>query len=363
MEYIYNIDKICHKNIESLKIKKNRKIYICFYQVLFKINSSQENPFLQYLLYKYPKEDDVNEIVTFPFVKYTSGNIKSLVKTRIKNITNVENPEYKGYIEFNENLFVFFGMENKNYIFKKLQEQNKFWFVNIDEICNQRKIIYYDIHDSVTNLFLNNSELIYLYDKNNNKLEIPTTAYRGDHIDILTYLAVFGQRRSTRSRFGPFYTLGTLNWAIKYAGWSKNYQKHTFQGKAITDNNGKYLKGGIIRYALFLGDLEKNYVLINNNKNYFKYLIDYQDIDRDLSKTQIEEFQRRKIKETGKWAAHYSSIIIPKIKYKKNSGYFNINTEYIISDSNNKITLSIHEINTKFLPPVWNPLYNNYKLI
>ena len=42
--------------------------------------------------------------------------------------------------------------------------------------------------------------------------------------------------------------------------------------------------------------------------------------------------------------SHYNSIVIPKVKYKNNSGYFNINTEYIISDSNNKITLSIHEI-------------------
>ena len=363
MEYIYNIDKVCRKNIESLKIEKNSKIYICFYQVLFKINSIHENPFLQYLMYKYQKEDDVDELVSFPFVKYTSGSIKTLVKTTIKNITKVENPIYKGYIQYEGNLFVFYGAEQDNYVFKQLQSRNKYWFATIDEICNQRRLIYYDIHESVTRLFLQHSDLIYLYDKNNNPLEIPTIAYRGDHNYILTYLAVFGQRRSTRSRFGPFYTLGTIQWAMKYAGWSKNYQKHIFQGKAISDNNGKYLKGGIIRYAIFLGDLEKNYVLVNNSKNYFKYLIDYQDTDKDLTKKQVEEFERRKIKETGKWATHYNSIVIPKVKYKNNSGYFNINTEYIISDSNNKITLSIHEIDTNSLPPVWNPLYNNYKLL
>ena len=45
MEYIYNIDKVCQKNIESLKIEKNRKIYICFIKCYFKINSTNENHF------------------------------------------------------------------------------------------------------------------------------------------------------------------------------------------------------------------------------------------------------------------------------------------------------------------------------
>ena len=69
------------------------------------------------------------------------------------------------------------------------------------------------------------------------------------------------------------------------------------------------------------------------------------------------------MKETGKWSSHYKSLVIPKIKYTKNTGYFNINTEYIISDSNNKISLSIHEIDSKSLGPIWVPLHNNYKIL
>ena len=36
--------------------------------------------------------------LTFPFVNYTSGSVKKLVKTTIKNITKVDNAIYKGYI-------------------------------------------------------------------------------------------------------------------------------------------------------------------------------------------------------------------------------------------------------------------------
>ena len=52
MNYIYNIDNVLKKNIESLRIKPNTQIHICLYQVLFKINSTMENPFLQYLNYE-----------------------------------------------------------------------------------------------------------------------------------------------------------------------------------------------------------------------------------------------------------------------------------------------------------------------
>ena len=77
----------------------------------------------------------------------------------------------------------------------------------------------------------------------------------------------------------------------------------------------------------------------------------------------MESYQRRKMKETGKWSSHFKSLVIPKVKYSKNSGYFNINTEYIISDGDNKISLSIHEINSKSLGPIWDPLNNYYKLL
>jgi hypothetical protein len=363
MEYIYNINKILKKNIDTEGIEPNTQIHICLYQVLFKNNSTFENPYLQYLMYKYQKSDNVNEVFTFPFINYKGGNIRSIIKKVIKGISGIENPIYKGFKMYEGNIFVFFEHINTNYVFKQLQSTNKYWFVLMDEICNKRKVLNYNIHSSVTQLFLENPDLIYLYDNKNNTFEIPTVAYRGDHIDILAYLAAFGQRRSTRSRFGPFYTLGTINWALRYAGWSKNYQKHVFQGKSISDNNGKYNKCGLIRYAIFLGDLEKYYVLLNNKKNYFNYLLEHQDTNKDLSKSELEVFERRKMKETGKWSSHYKSLVIPKIKYTKNTGYFNINTEYIISDSNNKISLSIHEIDSKSLGPIWVPLHNNYKIL
>lgn len=361
MNYTYNIDKILNKNLNEIVNSKGRRIFICIYETLFKINSKMENPFLQYLLYKYNKTDDIDEILTFPFFESKSNNLLKESKDFVNKL--IINGEYKGYIIFKNNVYVFFGRENREFNFKKLQSNNKYWWCLIDEICNKKKVVTYDVHLSIVHLFLSNPELIYLYDKNNKKLETPIVAYKGDHIDIINYLAAFGQRRSTRSRFGPFYTLGTFNWAIRWCGWSKNYQKHIFKGKNISDEFGKYYKGGIIRYAIFLGNLEDLYVVINNKKNYFKYLINFWDENNTKTKKEIDDYRKKREKETGKWANHYKSLTIPKIKFKNIDGYFNINTEYIISNNNNKITLSIHEIDINSLKNNWDPFYENYRIL
>ena len=361
MNYTYSIDDVVSKNEIQETLKKGDKIFICVYEVLFKINSTGENPFIQYLLYKYSKSDSLGEILTFPFITYTSGNV---LKTASKYVNELLDNTYnlKGHLNFNGNMYIFFGKENRNFVFKKLQSNNKFWWCLMDEICNKKRVVNYLIHESVPKLFYNNENLIYLYN-NKGQVEIPIVVYRGDHIDIIPYLATFGQRRSTRSRFGPFYTFGTFKWSIRWAGWSRTYEKHIFNNKAISDDNGKYYKGGIIRYAIFLDDLEKNHVVMDTKKEYFKKLIEWFDGNKDKSKKEKDEWYSFLRQNTGKWSTTFTSLIVPKIKFKNLSGYFNINTEFIISDHKKKITLSIHELDNSSLKTVWDPLYENYQIL
>ena len=64
----------------------------------------------------------------------------------------------------------------------------------------------------------------------------------------------------------------------------------------------------------------------------------------------------------GKWADKYDSLFIPKIKYKKIDGYYNINPVYIIKDFSQQIPLSIHSLDTKTLKSNWDPFFNKYSL-
>ena len=73
MNYTYNIKNILNKNLSNIKIERKAKVFLCIYEVLFKINSTMENPFLQYLMYKYQKSDNMDEILMFPF--YTMSKL------------------------------------------------------------------------------------------------------------------------------------------------------------------------------------------------------------------------------------------------------------------------------------------------
>lgn len=361
MEYTYKINKLLRSSISDLRVESGDEVFICIYEVLFKINSSKENPFLQYLMYKYPKSSDSGELMVFPFFRYTKGDVLDESKKVVNQLLN-ESVDFKGYMKFENKTYMFFGRENTGFTFKQLQSSNKYWWCLMDEICNKKEVIHYPVHKSVYRLFLSNPNLIYLYEQTGAIYETPVVAFIGNHQDINAYVAAFGIRRSTASRFGPFFTLGTFNRAIRYAGWSSNYQKHIFRGTAVSDDSGKYFKGGVIRYATFLGDLENYYVIMNNN-NYFENLFKYWDKRGDTSKRELEKQEEKLKKETGKWSTHFKSLVVPKIKLSKSDNYFNINTEYIVSDNNSLIALSIHEVDNKTLLPIWDPLNKNYRIL
>jgi hypothetical protein len=361
MEYTYKINKSLKSNISDLHVNNGDEVFICIYEILFKINSSKENPFLQYLMYKYPKTEKNDELMVFPFFRYSKGNVLDETKKMVKQLVN-EDVKFKGYMKFEGKVYMFFGRENKSFTFKQLQSTNKYWWCLMDEICNKKQVIHYPIHKSAYRLFLSNPNLIYLYESTGAIFETPVVAFIGNHYDVTSYVAAFGLRRSTASRFGPFFTLGTFNRAVRYAGWTGNYQKHIFRGKAISDDNGKYFKGGIIRYATFLGDLENYYVIMNNN-NYFENLFKYWDKGGDISEKKLEKQEENLENETGKWSTHFKSLVVPKIKLSKTQMYFNINTEYIVSDNNSIIALSIHEVDNNTLLPIWDPLDKNYRIL
>jgi len=361
MDYIYKLDDILERDVSKIKSPNGCKVFVCLYKILFKINSTKEGGFLQYLLYKYKKTDECGEIMSFPFLIKTTDMLKKSNElcTHLSN-----NPtKYKGFLEFEGNVYIFYNDVGSISTICKLQSTDKYWWCLIDEICNNQTVIHYPVNDSVCKLFYNFPNLIYLY-KGNRLLETPTVVFKGSHLDITSYLAAFGQRVSSRSRFGPYYTLGTYNWSIRWAGWSRGYKKHIFNNKNISDNNGKYKKGGVIRMAIFLGHLEHIEVIFNNKSSYFNDLISWYD-DETGKKTKKEKdvYYGNAWKNTGKWALQFNAIIVPKVKYKNIDSYFNINTEFIVTNNNDKKTLSIHELDMSTIKENWDPLCKNYKIL
>jgi hypothetical protein len=355
MNYTYKIESELKNDFKNLKPIKGTKVFVCIYNILYKIK--KKNPWLRYLLYKYSKKE--GNLMTFPFFDYDENIINEADNMVFKLVNSTI--KSKGYIQNENGIFIFYHQETEYFVFEKLYESQNYWWAIIDEICNLRKVLYFKIHKSVTNLFLSNKQLIFLYD-GEKKYETPIITFKGDHLELIPYIAVFGIRPSTRSRFGPFYTSGTYNWAIRFAGWSRGYRQQEWYGDIITDKNGKFKKGGIIRLVTFLGKLDEQIITLYDKKDYFYPLIKWYDDIKAKSNKELEKYKKNK-KQIGKWALKNHTLIVPKIKYTKDIGYFNINTEYIIDDGDNQITLSVHELKMDTLKVNWDPLYEGYEIL
>ncbi len=166
-----------------------------------------------------------------------------------------------------------------------------------------------------------------------------------------------GLRANNTSIYGTYYYLGAFTYAVKHGIWTTNYKQRNLLKNNISDTNGKYHNGGIIRYAIFLKN--NKYILYRKNNPFYTYInnLDTTDII-DMSK------QKKNVKTIkSNWAEKYNSLSISSIKYKHLSGYFNINSQYIIRNLNQQKPLSCHELDVKNVGNVYDPLFKNYNIL
>ena len=221
-------------------------IYICAY----KINTSGAIPFIQYLLYK---NDTLNfpsfkPILNYPFASTASTMLSFLLKSTKTDYT------YNGSLIMDDDLYLFFDISNETITGPKL------WLSLMDEIINYNNICNFQIESTVSALFLNNNQLLILHDTDGNPYETPIVAFSGQHDSLLNFTFVFGVSDIETS---GNYSFTDYQHSIKNGGWSKTGLPEIKYGKLITENeHGRYIKGGIVRFALFLGKNE----IINNTE-------------------------------------------------------------------------------------------------
>ena len=112
------------------------------------------NPFLSYLLFKY---NDKKEQFIFPFKYLKIKNPNTVADSLTKTVTNQKLE--KGFIIHDNDIYYFYKDDtnslNVDYIYKK----QELWWAIIDEICNHRKILFYNIHPTTYSIFYNFSFL------------------------------------------------------------------------------------------------------------------------------------------------------------------------------------------------------------
>ena len=172
---------------------------------------------------------------------------------------------------------------------------------------------------------------------------------------MIPYTASLGLRSSPYKTFGPYYYFTNYIKSIHWGSFTSNYKDRTIFNKKVTDNTGKYNQGGIIRFALFLDNYDcLTYTKNNQYYDLFTYL------DSNVLSKQTKKKHKQKTHGLGEWTEKFDSIVLGNIKYKNLSGYFNINTEYIVKNFEQQISLSTHEIDKNTVKHNWDPTYLNY---
>lgn len=347
---------ILNKNTKNISYKNNDAVFICLFQIIQNsTNNTVYKPYLSFLFYKYHENN--NEQIIFPFKVVKNNKHPFKISNNLINQLIDGETTFKGFLTHNNSHFFFYQLNNQYNPILLMKRNQQLWWAIIDEICNKKKILNFEFSPICYELFYNNPSLINILDINNDKIEIPVVSFYGGPAEIIPYAAAVGIRANASTTYGSFYYTKSFNGCMKNSLFTSNYRERNIFSKIISDKNGKYFQGAVIRFAAFLSN--NRHILYRKTDPFFYFIKEYDNFQNELS----DEKLKNKTKELkGKWAQKYDSLTISKIKLNNLTGYFNYEPTYIIKSQKQLVTLSYHLIDMKLTPPTWNPHYNNYKI-
>lgn len=286
-KYTYLISNDANRDIlmndiisSNLNIHGNLNI-LCYHVT----NKSGKYPFIQVMLEIQPFFTSINEQFSLPSIQlnHQSSNLATTVINKVKNNlfelgcdpSTLDSDAFIGVINNNSLLLVDISSID---IFRiSNTKKNTTWFALPTEIMNTESICNIPIASSVTNLFLSIPKLGMLHNPDDNSMyPLPDAVYTGSHFKKVEYCSVFGMsKRQVYSSCGEyFYFYRIFEDAVREGGWSNNINDTNINDTNINDINnnklvdneyGRYVRGGINRYALFPG----NYVTHVEKTNRF----------------------------------------------------------------------------------------------
>jgi len=330
-KYFYEIENVTNNNLEDY-IKNSRplkKINICPYQ----INNSGLKPFLQFFLRK-NNNKKLDFISCEWLYDYNSiiNKCYKILEVLFLSYMKISCYEYKGFIEDDNQLYIFFDCSNSKIGVHSLHKNSEIWLVLIDEIMNSKHVCNYTIEENVVDIFLKNYELLYLKNENNIKYENPICGYTWKCNEKIQFVSIFGESRNTEiddALLGPYYYFTSYDNAINNI-------------KIDKDSKKKY---GIIRFALFMGNMKVPLNLKDDNPDESKETMLLLMKDKTAS---TKEY--RKIRDLlnisdrdGKWSEYYDSVCICKLNFEEDVEY---NLPYfVVKIYEQQLPLSYHIIN------------------
>ena len=221
--------------------------------LVYSINKNAYKPFLEFMLYK--SSDD--ETFYFPNFSQSTSKYDMLdnASLLLDNLFGHGLCEFKGRLVespsmndvksayINERVILLYELKEKNDTVTRFRSSDTLWWGTVSEVFNYRKILFYNISDTVTDVFLAYPEAIKLFHKAS-LIETPMVVFNGSDSNSAKYNAVFSIKKSNiESRYGPFYYFTDLYNSMRYACYD-------------IETNEKNAKGGLVRFVIYPGKMK-----------------------------------------------------------------------------------------------------------
>jgi hypothetical protein len=336
-----NIDNYLKENMVS-------NVEICG----FEIDNSGGAPFIKYLLEKdllfnsmiFPTESlNNNDMSSEGLIVFTKIKLFSLL--RLANYNEyISKIEFKGFYVLDDSVKIFYDVTECKLNLDDIYKSSPVWFCLIDEIVNHRHILNYVFDDEVTNFFENNHEFCFLRDDSNIIYEVPILAYTGSKGSMLNFTHVFGVScKDKNSILGPYFYFTDFKNAVREGCWNAENKAEKKKGILITDNeHGRYVNGGVVRFALFLGKTKTIENLQNDDND--MSLVKKERLNDVTLNQNIEVLTMRISDHDGKWTENYDSAFIGDIVLD-NGEHLKNTPIFVVKNYNQQIPLSYHYIN------------------
>ena len=332
IKYYYYPIEFLNKDIENISI--NKKINMC----IFTVNTEISKPFLLFLLH--------NNKGNFDWPYFTSKkNVKSECEDKLINLQILNDTEFSGYIEKDDEIFVFYKLIDNFDYDQNIKSTTPFWFTTMFEILFCRRVLYYKVESSVYSIFIKERRLQYLLDKNNLYYQIPLIMFNGVPSHKLDFYLQAGLLKASISASqGPYYYFANYLRAAKFASWNVmgGYKEQESGGEIITDNEfGRYIKGGIIRFIVYPG---KTKVIMNRP---------WDEKNKQTDKSEMSEEKKKVYDTKGNWVNDYDSVLLGPVNVDNKTLHNGVSLT--VKSFYQYKSLSYHYLDKKTVPQQYSP--------
>ena len=354
---------------DHVDLPLDSRVDMCIYRIR---RNKSSIPFLEFLLYLDGNATDKGgSKLTFPYIlsKHTKGGVVDQCTAPLRALFAANENEllddvvkYDGYIytKREKRCTLFFNQlhdEPAGTSTPFMSSKNRWWWALSSEIFNERRMMNYAMSDRVISFFNRNPKIMQLKAQGHT-LESPSAFYAGKHFNYISYMAAFGMKKaSTRAHFGPYYYSGDFMGTMRYACYAMGLEAHVLSdGTSLTVNeHGKHTKGGITRFAVFLGRCRAFFLSSDEDRSELSMFWASKDtlIKPKLALRDIN----------GDWTRYFNSAYVGEY-------VFNVGDEtkkrvpgWTIKDYDDQIPLSCHEIGMMNVPDAYDPEFTDYVVL